>query len=184
MSGQPEIVPVVEDLDPHQIWFRVTKPHWDDPLDTYWSAETGGRWNPKGVEALYLNEDVVTARLNLRLYVDRFPYYLNELLTEALPVLIHVSGVEGKAADAHTPEGLEALGLPATYPQFEDGTPIPREHCQPIGAAIRDMGIDGVKYRSARTEWGEGRELCWYPRKGRRRPAAVGREGFSDWYWR
>ncbi len=60
-------VVVIEDIVEDHEWLRVADPSWVDPLDSTFAATAGGRWNPPdSFRVLYLNEDVVTARLNLR----------------------------------------------------------------------------------------------------------------------
>jgi RES domain-containing protein len=56
-------------------WLRIADRHWRDPLDPAFAQARGGRWNPPGTwPTLYLNEDTVTARLNLRAFVAGWPY--------------------------------------------------------------------------------------------------------------
>ena len=55
-------------------WLRLADPAWADPLDPDFARATGGRWNPPGsYPTLYLNEDVVTARINLQLFLAGKP---------------------------------------------------------------------------------------------------------------
>ena len=74
--------------------------------------------------------------------------------------------------------GLDAIGLPATYPYDAAGDLIPHNVCQPIGHAAYDAGLDGVDCRSAAID--DGRELAWFPRS--RAVSETSRLPFSDWW--
>jgi len=70
-------------------WLRIADPGWSDPLDPSFAATRGGRWNPPDSHAtLYLNEDVVTARLNMQLWASDWPYEPEDLRVEHAPVLV------------------------------------------------------------------------------------------------
>ena len=159
-------------------YYRVADPRWDDPLDPGHAEASGQRWNPPGVACLYLNDDMATARSNI---ADRFaglPYGPEDLEPAEAPVLIVVEVPAGQALDAVSDEGLAAVGLPVTYPLDSDGDVVAHSFCQPIGAAARDAGPDGVASRSAAA--GGGRELAWFPRAD---PAvATERLSFDTWW--
>ncbi len=144
---------------------RVADPDWTDPLDATFAAQPPGqRWNPPGLECLYLNRDHVTARANVaRLYEDK-PYGPEDLDPATAPTLIEVTIPDGVAADAYTSAGLTDLGLPVSYPLDGSGVIITHAVCQPLGQGALDAGLDGVEARSAAT--GGDRELAWFP-KGR-----------------
>ena len=130
-------------------YYRVADPRWGDPLDPDHAEASGQRWNPPGVACLYLNDDMATARSNI---ADRFaglPYGPEDLEPAEAPVLIVVEVPAGQALDAVSDEGLAAVGLPVTYPLDSDGDVVAHSFCQPIGAAARDAGLDGVASRSA-----------------------------------
>jgi len=62
---------------------------WRDPLDPSFAAQRGGRWNPPGsFPSLYLNEDQVTARTNLRAFIAGWPYEPEDLRDDNGPVLV------------------------------------------------------------------------------------------------
>ena len=72
------------------MWLRVADPAWADPLDPGFAQRSGQRWNPPdSFAALYLNEDVVTARINLRLFIGPLPYGPEDLRDDTGPVLVH-----------------------------------------------------------------------------------------------
>lgn len=133
---------------------------------------------------LYLNEDVVTARFNLRAFIDPWPFEPEDLNDKNGPRLIGATLPRDQVVcDAHTPDGIRALGLPRRYP-YERGTAlVPHERCQPIGQAIKEAGLKGVRTRSAQTEAGAGRELAWFPATKRSRAQPIERLDFAQWYW-
>ncbi len=61
---------VVERLPDDHSWWRIADPTWADPLDPSFAQRRGGRWNlPESFPTLYLNEDNLPARLNLRTFI-------------------------------------------------------------------------------------------------------------------
>ena len=159
---------------------RVADPDWTDPLDATFAAQPPGqRWNPPGVECLYLNRDHLTARANVERLYAGLPYGPEDLDPATAPVLIEVTVPAGVAADAYTPAGIADLGLPASYPLDDSGATIAHTVCQPLGQGAFDTGLDGVDARSAAA--GGDRELAWLP-KGR----ALGSEPavpFDEWWY-
>jgi hypothetical protein len=166
-------------------WLRIADPGWTDPLDPTFAAENGGRWNPPYCHpTLYFNEDIVTARINMQLWTARWPYEPEDLRPEHAPVLVTATLPRSQqVADVHTPAGVRAAGLPATYPLDADTTIIDHHRCETIGAAARAAGLRGIRCRSARAPHGAGRELAWFPATSRSRATLVSVRRFPDWYW-
>lgn len=166
-------------------WLRVADPEWDDPLDPSFAAVSGGRWNPpNSFPTLYLNEDVVTARINLQLFLAGLPYGPEDLAAGVGPVLVGARlPRDQQVADVHTPDGVTAVGLPAGYPTGAAGGLVGHEVCQPIGAAAKALGLRGVRCRSARAIYGAGRELAWFPATARSTAKPDGVAPFDDWFW-
>ena len=80
---------VVERIPDDHSWWRIADPAWADPLDPNFAQRRGGRWNPpESFPTLYLNEDKVMARLNLRAFIDGWPYEPEELREDTGPVLV------------------------------------------------------------------------------------------------
>lgn len=179
------MTPKEEQLDDGHRWLRVADPTWNDPLDSSFAADAGGRWNPPGGHpALYLNEDIVTARLNLRGWSANWPWEPEDLRPEHAPVLVEATLPRHQTvADAHTHAGLEALGLPISYPQHANGRPVGHGTCQPIGAEVHGQGLRGIRARSAQTPLGAGRELAWFPASSRSKARLHAIRRFDDWYW-
>ncbi|MFH1812182.1 MAG: RES family NAD+ phosphorylase [Pseudomonadota bacterium] len=170
--------------DGHE-WLRIADPSWENPLDPSFAAASGGRWNPPhSFPTLYLNEDVRTARFNLRLFIQGWPYEPEDLLDSTGPVLVHATVPRRqRVADAITSTGLAALGLRSSYPLDEAGSLIPHSTCQPIGSSVKDAGLRGVKATSARVPDRAGRELAWFPASSSSVARKLKVRSFSEWYW-
>jgi hypothetical protein len=166
-------------------WWRIAGRDWSDPLDPRFAQVRGGRWNPPGSFAtLYLNEDLVTARLNLRRFIADWPYEPEDLRNDTGPVLVGAALPRDQhVADAHTPAGVAALALPSTYPIDRSGRLVPHHRCQPLGRAVRALDLRGVRARSAQARDGAGRELAWFPATARSRARPVANLGFDAWFW-
>ncbi len=174
-----------EQLPNRHVWYRICEAAWDDPLDDSFAKVAGGRWNPpQSWRTLYLNEDVVTARLNLDRFIAGWPYEPEDLDDDAGPHLAAATLPDRQTvADVHSPDGVAAAGLPATYPLDDAGETVGHETCQEIGAAVRSSGLRGVRCRSAEAPHGAGRELAWFPATTRSRAHLLARRPFSEWFW-
>ena len=166
-------------------WWRIADPDWSDPLDPRFAAERGGRWNPsRSFPTLYLNEDRLTARLNLRAFIERWPYEPEDLRPENGPVLVGATLPRAQdVCDVHTPAGVRGAGLPATYPRDNRGRVVPRVECQPIGARVKQLGLRGVRARCAQSRDGTCRDLAWFPATTRSRATRTEILTFNRWYW-
>jgi len=174
-----------EILPDGRIWYRIAESDWIDPLDPSFAAVAGGRWNPPGSHpTLYLNEDRITARLNLKGFIDGWPYDPEDLLDKTGPVLIHATlPARQRVADVHTRSGVAAVNLPPTYPLDAGGSIVEHAVCQPIGLEANSAGLRGVRARSARAPEGGDRELAWFPatRGSHARVRLI--QSFDAWYW-
>lgn len=175
----------VELLRAGHTWLRIADPGWADPLDPAFAAAKGQRWNPPGsFPVLYFNEDLVTARLNLRSFISGWPFEPEDLRDDTGPNLVSAQlPREQLVADAHTSAGIAALGLPRTYPLGSDGRLVGHERCQPIGVEVHSRGLRGVRCRSARVPDGAGRELAWFPATSRSRARLLGATPFEAWFY-
>lgn len=177
---------MIEDhLPDRHTWFRICDAAWDDPLDPTFAGARGGRWNPPDSwSTLYLNEDVVTARLNLDRFIADWPYEPEDLDDDHGP---HLAGAtlprDQVVVDVHTPAGVEAVGLPSTYPVDEAGALVGHPVCQAIGTRVQGTGRRGVRCRSAQTPHGAGRELAWFPATARSHANLTARQSFAEWFW-
>lgn len=176
---------VVEKLRDRWKWWRIAQSSWTNPLDPGFAKKAGGRWNPpNSFPVLYLNEDQVTARLNLRAFIADWPFEPEELRSEYGPVLIGANLPRNQhVCDVHTPEGVKAVGLPKTYPYEKNGALVDKTKCRPIGRKIKSEDLRGVRTRSARSRDGAGRELAWFPATARSVAKRTQRLRFDEWYW-
>ena len=96
-----------------RVWLRVADPLWTRPLDPSFAAAAGGRWNPPGsFPVLYLNADVVTARLQIDRLVEDQPFTADDLDDDAYVLVAATLPRSQTCADAVSGAGLKALGLP------------------------------------------------------------------------
>ncbi|MCL1600104.1 MAG: RES family NAD+ phosphorylase [Actinomycetia bacterium] len=164
-------------------WLRVADETWEDPLDPTYAQIHGGRWNPpSSYAALYLNEDIDTARAQIRQMLSGSPVRPEDLDRGYVLVTATIPSRQ-EVADGITRVGLGSLGLPNTYPLTSSGHSIPHEVCQPIGSDVMQLGLRGVHARSAATRDGSGRELAWFPARRSSRAAPVGAPiPFDEWW--
>jgi hypothetical protein len=177
--------PRTELLRDGHTWLRISDRAWIDPLDPTFAKAHGQRWNPPGsFPVLYFNEDLVTARLNLRLFIAGWPFEPEDLRDDTGPCLVSARLPRTQCvADVHTPAGVTAVGLPQSYPLDAEGQLIGHEACQPIGLAVYAQGLRGVRYRSARVPDGAGRELAWFPAISRSRAGLLATTSFEAWFY-
>lgn len=168
--------------DGHE-WLRVADPAWEDPLDSAFARERGGRWNPPGsFDTLYLNEDLATARAQVTKLLEGTPVEPEDL-DAGFDLVVATLPRSQAVADARTRAGLEEMGLPATYPRHRNGRPVGHEICQPLGQEACDAGLRGVYARSAATGDGTGSELAWFPALKTSRARLVERRRFAEWWY-
>jgi len=174
-----------EILPEGHVWFRIGEAGWTDPLDSTYAAVRGGRWNPPDSHpTLYLNEDRITARLNLRMFIRGWPYEPEDLRDDTGPVLVEATlPARQRVADVHSRRGVAAVKLPSTYPLDKEGQLVEHAVCQTIGLGAKTAGLRGVLARSARAPKGGRRELAWFPATRRSRARAQAIQPFETWYW-
>lgn len=165
-------------------WLRVADPSWENPLDPSYAGDLGGRWNPPGsFPTLYLNEDVETARAQVIALLDGSPIEPADL-DGGFDLVVATLPRSQDVAEMIGDNGLEAAGLPATYPNYANGRPVRHDVCQKVGANIHDGGLRGVRARSAVIADWSGRELAWFPARPSSRATSVDRIPFTDWWYR
>jgi hypothetical protein len=174
-----------EVLPEDHVWLRIAEAGWDDPLDPSFAAVRGGRWNPPHSHpTLYLNEDLITARLNLDAFIGGWPYEPEDIRDETGPVLVHATLPSNqRVADVHSARGVAAAGLPSGYPLDDEDRLVGHSICQSIGLQAKEAGLRGVRARSARAPAGATRELAWFPATLRSRAQAQSTESFETWFW-
>lgn len=126
----------------------------------------------------------MTARINLRLFIAGWPYEAEDLRDDTGPILVAATlPRDQRVADLHTPSGVHAAGLPATYPLDDAGNLITHPPCQHVGVDAKLNGLRGIRCRSAQSPLGAGRELAWFPATTRSRAHLVDTMQFTDWFW-
>lgn len=165
---------------------RLAEPSWADPLDTSYSRQRGGRWNPPGsFGVLYLNRDLRTARLQVLHRLSGHPYGVEDLEEAEQHDLVDVEVIEREWLDCVTAAGLEEVRLPPTYPRHRNGRPVRYADCQPVGQAAFDDGLPGIACRSAATGAAlTDEELGIFDRDVDASVQMTGRHPFAAWFWR
>jgi hypothetical protein len=164
---------------------RLAEPDWTDPLDTSYSRQHGGRWNPPGsFGVLYLNRDLRMARLQVVHKLSGHPYGVEDLDEAEQHDLVDVEVAEREWLDCVTAAGLEAVGLPVTYPRHRNGRPVQHADCQPVGQAAFDDRRPGIACRSAVMGASPtDEELGVFDRDVGASVQMTGRHPFADWFW-
>jgi RES domain-containing protein len=164
---------------------RLAEPDWADPLDTSYSQQDGGRWNPPGsFGVLYLNRDLRMARLQVLHKLSGHPYGVEDLDDAEQHDLVDVEVSDREWLDCVTAEGLESVGLPATYPRHRNGRPVRHTTCHPVGQAAFDDEQPGIACRSAATGASPtDEELAVFDRDVGANVQMTERHAFADWFW-
>ena len=124
-----------------------------------------------------------TARGNLHAFIAQWPYTPEDLRDDTGPTLVGCTLPRRQTVcDAHSSAGLEAAGLPPTWPLGEDGTTVPHAPCQEIGVLARTADLRGIRARSARAPGTGDRELAWFPASPRSVARRVRALMFSAWF--
>jgi RES domain-containing protein len=162
---------------------RLAEPSWVDPLDTSFSMQHGGRWNaPDSYGVLYLNATERMARLQVEHKLAGHPYGIEDLDPAEQHDLVDVEVQETDALDLVSDEGLQAVGLPVSYPLDADGQPVTHAECQPVGQAAYDEPLPAIACRSAATGAAPtDEELAVFDRDVGL-VTQTGRRPFADWY--
>jgi RES domain len=162
---------------------RLAEPHWEDPLDTSFSKQHGGRWNaPGSYGVLYLNVTAQLARIQVEHKLAGHPYDIEDLDPAAQHDLVEVDVAETDALDLISDNGLQAVGMPLSYPQDADGQPVPHEQCHPVGQAAYDEPLPAIACRSAAAgAEGADEELAVFDRDVGI-VAQTARRPFAGWY--
>ena len=122
------------------------------------------------------------ARLQVRHKLQRQPY--DDLDEAEQHDLVSVEVAERDWLDCLTAPGLEAVGLPATYPRHANGRPVRRANCQAVGRAAFEDGRLGIASRSAAGGAAPiDEELGVFDRHAATGVRMTGRQPFADWFW-
>lgn len=165
-------------------YHRIALPGWSDALDAGHSLRTGGRWNPAGsFGALYLNDSVPLARLQVNHRLAGLPYGVEDLDPTEQHDLVTAAVSELEVLDCVTAEGLRAVGLPETYPRHPNGDAVQWRECQPVGEAAHGDGQPGLTCRSAATGAAHGDEELAVFDTHTAAVSETDRLSFDDWFW-
>lgn len=162
---------------------RLAEPHWEDPLDTSFSKQHGGRWNaPGSYGVLYLNMTEEMARIHVEHRLAGQPYNIEDLEPAAQHDLVEVDVAETDALDLVSGGGLRAVGLPVGYPLDAEGQPVTHEQCHSVGRAAYDAPLPAIVCRSAAAgAAATGEELAVFDRD-LGIVTQTGRRSFAEWY--
>ena len=99
------------------VWWRIADPAWTDPLDPTFAQRQGGRWNPPdSFPTLYLNEGAVTARMNLRAFIAKWPYESEDLRDDTGPILVGCTSAPSPSRMRRALSGRPSRGRAARIP--------------------------------------------------------------------
>lgn len=162
---------------------RLAEPHWADPLDTTFSKQHGGRWNaPGSYGVLYLNATEQMARLQVEHKLAGHPYGIEDLDPAEQHDLVEVNVTETDALDLVSDKGLQAVGLPVSYPLDAAGRPVEHAQCHRVGQAAYDEPLPAIACRSAVTgAAADDEELAVFDHHAGI-VTQTGRRPFADWY--
>ena len=162
---------------------RLAEPHWQDPLETSFSKQYGGRWNaPGSYGALYLNMTEQMARIQVEHKLAGHPYDIEDFDPANQHDIVEVDVAGTDALDLVSRDGLQEVGLPASYPHDADGQPVPHEQCHPVGQAAYDEPLPAIACRSAAAGAEKtDEELAVFDRDVGI-VTQIARRPFADWY--
>jgi RES domain-containing protein len=151
----PEIVGRLSRLTPVPytgLAYRHMAPRYSDrPLSGEGARQVGGRWNPRGVAALYLAEGQATVTAELRRLAER----QQRSLADFLPRTLIEYELELQAVlNLRDTTTLDAAGLTHSQLRGDDQAP-----CREMGEAARYAGYEAVIAPSAA---GEGTVIAVY----------------------
>lgn len=170
----PNLYRVLDELGPSYIdgdFFRHTGPN-RDPLSGTGASLLGGRWNPPGIETVYLARPLATCRAEFH----RMAAGQGSGTESFLPRTVHTIAVTDLQVTDLTAEGaMAAVGLSI---EALDG---PFEACQFVGDVASTLGLGGVLAPSAS---GSGEVLAVFSRQAHKGELTVLRsEVVKDEHW-
>jgi len=163
---------------------RLVEPSWKDQLDPSYFKTKGGRWNPPGgFGMLYLNSSDHMARAQVDHKLAGTPFDIDDLDPAEQHDLVEIELSSQDFLDCVSDAGLQAAGLPASYPLDGSGATVGHAVCQPVGASAYAEPLCGVACRSvARRAAPDDEELGVFDRDVTSMVRQTARRTFSDWY--
>jgi hypothetical protein len=133
---------------------------------------------------LYFNRELRMPRLQVQQKLRGHPYGVEDLDESEQHDLVNVKVTEHDWLDCISVQGLEAVGLPPTYPRHQNGRPVRHADCQSVGQAAFDDGRPAIACRFATTGASStDEELGVYDRDVATSVQMTGRHSFADWFW-
>lgn len=152
--ASPDLYRVLDELGPSQIdgvFYRHTGPN-RDPLSGFGASQMGGRWNPPGIETVYLARPLETCRAEFH----RMATGQGSGAESFLPRMVYTIAITRLVVANLTIGGaLAAVGLSS------EALVGPFEPCQRVGDAASTLGFGGVLAPSAS---GSGEVLAVFSR--------------------
>ena len=172
--ASPDLYRILDELGPTQIdgvFYRHTGPN-RDPLSGAGASLNGGRWNPPGIETVYLARPLEACRAEFH----RMAFGQGSGPESFLPRTVYTIAVTNlEVADLTAQGAMDAVGL--SYDSL-DG---PFEPCQLVGDAASTLGLGGVLAPSAS---GAGEVLAVFSRHAHHGELTVVRsESVEDGQW-
>jgi hypothetical protein len=156
------LTPRTVDLPDQRVWLRIADPAWANPLGQHSlkSRGTGGmhRVRTQRFASMQMSSQHA-CRSNECAQARPSPRKISQT-THILSSRQQLPPTSARRMSS----GVEAVGLPTTYPLDDEGKSVPHQRCRPIGQLLFDAGLNGVWCRSACSEDGRGRELAWFAR--------------------
>ena len=172
---------ITEPLPADHPWFHVVDP--DDATPAA-PSNRSGRWQPTGhVNTLRLAASRTVARAAVIQMLEGTPVRPEDLRGDRGPALAHVRLPRRQTVvDAHSDEGLAALGLPRTFPQGTAARQVPVARTRAIADEASAAGAHGVWCRSADITALNEDELVWFA-TGKATADVVEVVPFGDWWY-
>ena len=157
---------------------RVAEPDWDDPLDPSYAASRGQRWNPPGMQCLYLNRDEDAARANVARRFAGLAYGPADLDPATAPVLVEVIIAGWDRRPTHTQvTGSRLSGCPTPTPTTPTAasylTAPANPSAQPSSTPASTGSTTGPQPPAATANW-RGSPAAPLRSKGRDAPSTTG----------
>ena len=158
---------IVTQIPDGHVWLRITRPHYTDPFDPSFAQR---RWRP--LESSRVLADVVPQRGSRHgarsgppsVHRPRRRTRRSRRRCADPPRRLHAAG-SAAGGDVITDAGVEAVGLPSSYPSDADGAQVPHSTTRQIGVSVHHRGLRGRVVslcggQRARTGLVPGRSFC------------------------
>ncbi len=160
-------------------YYRACDPANASPMDTTFSKQRGGRWNPPGrFGLLYLNATIRVAAANARKHFENEMHTLFDLRPPYRPVLYEITVRSSDFVDCLTESGLYQVGLSPDYPRNTTWM-----RTREVGRRAHNSGEHGIASRSAaELDRDLGEELAIFDDRITQLTKVGKRSPFARWY--